>query len=208
MSDFWTHKKAIIKLDENGSIDGDLANWLAEKAQNAPYPTPYVLAHFLDGVNWGYFDGTQWKFSHDVCEKYAPKFRKETLIELRMFGQDAEYHLWRDGNGNTFRGRWLTDADVPDDDENGSYDENQILWGTMAHDIADSRWKKMTDGEQGLVHIIPPFDNVDTLPKVNGDDRPLRLKIRHYVECDPDVRVVVSRLVSLSSEPKTKGGQK
>ena len=178
--------------------NGGMMEWLTSRA--AEIKAQWVLAFADDGVIWGRFDGDGGlRLSSDIAPLVSPQLRQETLQELRLFGEEAELLLWRDGRGN-WRARVLRDtgATEPDNVECWRFDEDQILWGTDGELLGSSGFTLMTDGEQGMQHVVP----LKAQGKWSVDSRPLRLTVRHYVETDKNgmARVVASRLVKIHSE--------
>jgi CRISPR-associated protein (TIGR03984 family) len=80
-------------------------------------------------------------------------------------------------------------------------DEGQILWGT---DVEEEKggFTVMRDGAQGLRHAVP----LSVTGKFDEQTRPLRLKVRHYLEEDTNgfTRIVASRLVKVESVQEAK----
>ena len=191
--------------------------WLQTQARQ--HELKWLLAHSDDGVNWGSYDESQqrlltsrgvldeqlaltpqsspdWKELR-VADAAIPQLRIETLQQARLFAQDAELLLWRDGE-HTFHARLIRDeANEQAADWLAAYDEAQMLWGT--HGIAlPNGFTLLRDGAQGLRHIVPWRCQVDVTAK--GKTVPPRLVLRHYLAQNEDedfARVVMSRLTSL-----------
>jgi len=175
----------------------DLRTWLAELPQGK---FAYVLAHADDGVIWGKVEQGVLIIAQDVGFN-SPPLRLETLQQVRVFNKQAEWLLWR--NGTT--GEWA--ARVIEDREDGktyaeSFDEDDILWGDQVTESIDG-FSLMQDGAQGLRHAVPLPLRVGIYEDAKKRAwRPLRLKIRHYVQADEYgfVRIAASRLVKLYEE--------
>jgi len=120
--------------------------------------------------------------------------RYETLQQCRAFGRDAEVMLWKVDQYPKARL-------IKDDAQTEYIPESQILWGTQV-EKTENNFSLVSDGQQGLRHGVP-------LPKssINFDsnrilDRPLRLSVRHYIDCDEETglaRIYLSRLVNLTT---------
>jgi CRISPR-associated protein (TIGR03984 family) len=162
----------------------DVRAWLVN---NAPESAETLLAFALDGLIWGRLKDGQLMVAADVETDFSPELDISTLQEARLFGPTAELHLWRTETG--FRARAITDAAGAACEY---LDETQILWGDQAQPVADSGFSLMSDGVQGLQHAVP-------LPLAGEfTERPLRLKVRHYLDHDkPLARIAHSRLVQL-----------
>jgi len=193
---------ALVEVAPVDGVVSDLPGWLAEAGR--AYGLRWLLAHADDGVIWG-----QCLFSDDAAPRLAlqpapPALRPETLQMARLFGPDAELLLWRDSDG-AWHARLL--RDVAGDEKpifQESFDEEQILWGDHGRVSGESNgvaFVEMSDGAQGLRHTVPLADAA-------GDyaERPLRLRVRHYVAEDGDdspspgfARVVASRLCELKA---------
>jgi len=175
----------------------DLRTWLAELPQGE---SAWVLAHADDGVIWGEVEQGVLTIAQHGGFNSSP-LRLETLQQVRVFNKQAEWLLWRDGT----TGEWL--ARVIEDREDGktyaeSFDEDDILWGDQVTELREG-FSLMQDGAQGLRHVVPLPLRVGIYEDAKKRAwRPLRLKIRHYVQADEYgfVRIVASRLVKLYEE--------
>lgn len=170
-------------------------------------------------------------------EPSFPRLRTATLQNCRIFGPMAEVLLWLDGEEwrarllqenesgelrvSHWRGvlgawpepgawpslhAWSTSvrtAGVPE-----SLDEQQILWGTSGEEC--DTFTLLRDGEQGLRHAVP----LTGLAPMFGYDgaarrRPVRLRVRHYIDSDRDTgvaRLALSRLVDIAAGKELQGG--
>jgi CRISPR-associated protein (TIGR03984 family) len=198
-----TSAPAVMETVSTEGLAGDLGAWLERMAME--YGLCLLLAHLDDGVTWGTRapDGSGRLITpHDVDAALAPQLRSETLQMARLFAPPpaGELLLWRGDGG--WRARLLRDARADEAPTfGGFFDEEQILWGTRGRPIAGSPFVEMSDGVQGMRHIVP-------LPAAAGEHgvntRPLRLWVRHYVveadDADPMpgfARVTASRLCDL-----------
>lgn len=185
---------------------GDPRKWLEEINRAEKFGAKFLLAHAEDGVIWGAFDdggnlSTSFEASKDFKAEELKgwgraELRQETLWQARIFGDDAELFLWRDGD-NLFHARAIQDGGALAADEKemcfqDAFDEPQILWGTDAKPLGNG-FTLVTDGAQGMRHAAPLAVN-----SVEGEEaRPLRLVVRHYLADEDFARVAASRLVSL-----------
>lgn len=73
-------------------------------------------------------------------------------------------------------------------------DEKQILWGTQPEGEKNG-FTLVSDGSQCLKHAVPLIG----ITFKGKDYRPLRLKVRHYIDYDNEgvARIYLSRLVDL-----------
>ena len=112
----------------------------------------WLLAFAIDGVIWGKFDADRLimyekadlqGYNEAIQASYTP-FRSETLQQMLIFGEQAQLSIWRDDD------QW--GSHIIRDSAN-IIDETQILWGTHAEAVGD--WTFLTDGNQGMHHLIP-----------------------------------------------------
>ena len=162
----------------------NLEEMLIEQAQ--VHDLRYLLAFALDGLFWGRFDGEKWD-----KKSASTQWDEQNVQELRIFGENGEVHLWRSGEG--WLGRKIIDG--AGDDFTEMIDEKQILWGDQAKMCEkDPSFTLMSDGQQGLCHIIPlSFSEISPFLKKMGGYQPLRLHIRHYLANEDVARIAVSR---------------
>lgn len=197
MSNDWKREikdmQAVAEPVVTDGIDGNLCGWL--EAQAKSHKLLYLLAHADDGVIWGKVDDKGELVTSDgVAPEVSPPLRSETLQQARFFSENAELLLWRDGD-NQWHARLIRDAqDGESANWQQAFDEPQMLWGTQGKAVADG-FTLMTDGAQGLRHVVP----VNAVGDFADETRPLRLIVRQYVQEDDGgfVRVVASRLVKL-----------
>ncbi|NES17618.1 MAG: TIGR03984 family CRISPR-associated protein [Symploca sp. SIO3E6] len=164
-----------------------LKPWL--EAQAEKYKLRYLLAHAEDGVVWGRFDDGKLT-TPDEYDIHLPKLRLLTLQQCRLFGKNAEVMLWK--VGQNWRARAIKDQALSKEDY---LCENQILWGTKPKTELKNGFTLVSDGSQGLRHAVP----LTNIPFQGQDYRPLRLKVRHYLDYDESgvARINLSRLVNL-----------
>ncbi|MEG4166129.1 MULTISPECIES: type III-D CRISPR-associated protein Csx19 [unclassified Microcoleus] len=183
-----------------------LYNWLQAKAKQYQFQNLlshgddrviWLLAHADDGVIWGKFRGDDYKLvtsgDEDVFPQLA-KLRSPTLQQCRIFGKNAEVMLWK--VGQNWKARLVQDDNKP----KCLPDEDQILWGTKVEKESKG-FSLVSDGSQGLKHAVP----LTGITFTGKDSRPLRLKVRHYIDYDDEsgvARIYLSRLVDLYSHPK------
>jgi len=167
--------------------------WLTEQAGDAEC---FLLAHADDGLFWGKVESGVLSTSHDAAHgsEYAeisPPLREATLQTARLFNENGEILLWRDAETGTWRARMIY---TTNDDQAATFveaiDEHQLLWGNQAEAISDT-FTLLSDGGQGLRHIVPISIPVEALP--------LRLRVRHLISEDDTgfARITASRLVAL-----------
>ena len=185
----------------------NLHAWLQAQANAQPdLKLRYLLAHALDGVIWGEM---RQAVLHLAQSNYTPPFLDDTLQEVRLFGDSAEIHLWR--SQNEWHGTLIRPATADETaDYTESLDECQILWGDRVErdDPCNAGFSIMTDGIQGLQHVVPlnvadptPQQAQPNNPK-QYKERPLRLRVRHYLAKEDFARIVTSRLVTLTADPQ------
>lgn len=181
---------AVVELIPISSI-GDVKDWL--RTQASQYQLKWLLAHADDGVIWGTVNNGQLVTSDSVAPEVSPSLRTETLQQARLFAEDAELLLWRDGD-NQWHARLIrrpADGEIPTFKE--AIDEPHMLWGT--HGKHCNGFTVLWDGAQGLRHAVP----MELPLGENNETDPPRLWVRHYLQEDPNgfTRIVVSRLLRL-----------
>lgn len=215
MSEKWILKfdapaRASSIVPPSLSDDDALKIWLEEHAATGRYN--WLLAHFDDGVLWGRIDNGVLQTSSQVAHAHeddpevkkaldaCPKLRFITLQEARLFSEQAELLLWRDGD-NAFHARRIENTS----EENGGewtmhYDEAQLLWGTHGMPLSND-FTLLWDGAQGLRHIVPIRVVLNENKKIHETKEPL-LFLRHYLnrESDGMARVVVSRILKIDDK--------
>jgi CRISPR-associated protein (TIGR03984 family) len=159
----------------------------------------WVLAHCDDGVTWGYYDtdAQSWRFGHQVVPEVSPPIRRETLQELRIFGEPGEVLIWRTVTG--LRGRILCETAPLVDCHNESdplrpSDETRLLRGDRVVAQCEHGFTHVTD-QMGAEQVIP-MRTTETQLRAGR----VRLGVRQYYQQDPEtgvVRVAVSRLVNV-----------
>lgn len=148
----------------------------------AEHELTYLLAYHDDGVVWGRFNDGRWALSSDHFE-VSPAFRTRTLQECRVFGQNAELLVWREGQ--QLHGSLLREGQ-------GSsllcFERHYLLWGDSIADRQDG-FTLLREGAEGLYHAVP---------LANARPR-AALVIRHYVDYDAQNQAYIkwSRLVDL-----------
>ncbi|HFQ93264.1 MAG TPA: TIGR03984 family CRISPR-associated protein [Anaerolineae bacterium] len=178
------------------SVSDDVWSWLEEEA--AGYDLSRCLGHTLDGVFWGQLVGGKLRIALTEGDCFAPLNQAaffDLLCELRLFGDTAELHLWRQND--------VWQASLIQDDAGEScefIDESQMLWGTRV-EAARERFTLLSDGVQGLYHAVPlPPEEAPVAE--NGKYRPLRLRVRHYLAEDANtgqMRIAYSRLLAVTA---------
>lgn len=147
----------------------------------------YLLAHADDGVIWGYVDGSALKLSGAEFPHISPQLRPETLWEARLFGETAEWHVWKSENS------WHSCVITDGAGESGrAFDERYILWGTDEAESSKNKFYPVQEADLGIVHT-PPIKMTDR--------HAIKLSVRHYVAYDDGgaAYVKISRLTNLSS---------
>lgn len=126
-----------------------------------------------------------------------PPLLADTVQQLRLFNEQAELFVWRDGDGE-WHGRWLRDVAAGETaDWSESFDEPQRLWGTHGTRL-EQGFTLLEDGAQGLYHAVPV--EVALIEEANGElNQSVQLNIRHYLAYDEQGQayVAVSRLVEV-----------
>lgn len=183
-----------ITLLAEPALGDDPRTWLEATAQS--HGCQYLLAQAEDGVIWGRFDNGELLTSHDAFPRVCrAALRTATLWEARLFSEQAEVLLWRDGD--RWRARVIDDGSLAPVDYIG---EDQILWGTQAEDQRQG-FSLLADGTEGLRHAVPLAGiSAKAFGQPGEPKRPVRLAVRHYGDYDSNgnARIALSRLAGLS----------
>ena len=176
----YTIEPVILPSD----IDQKFLAWLSQ--QFSEYNLRWLLAYADDGVIWGEMRQDGLHLSSESFPEVSPFLRYITLKEARLFNENAEMHLWSDGE--IWRGVLVKD-------DNGSevecYDESYLLWGTDKRKSNDG-FTLVYQGSEGLCHALPTSSGEIVR-------FPMNIKVRHFIDYDSDGQAYVafSRLVSL-----------
>jgi CRISPR-associated protein (TIGR03984 family) len=179
---------------------GPFLAWLTGEA-DSPMGTEsivWALGHFDDGVTWGRWNGetASWITGHAVAPNVSPAFRKETLQELRLFGEQREVLIWRTPAG--LRGRVITDErDRRDAGPTAPADETRVLRGDRAERTFDNGFTLVSDAT-GARQVLPIRVSHPESTSIG-----VRLVVRHYFQEDSEtgvVRVAMTRLVALEGD--------
>ena len=117
-------KPVVYVVDAKGI--SDLLAELKTQVETGNYK--YLLAHADDGVIWGQVNANKLSLSTDAFPDVSPVLRADTLMELRLFGEKSEWHVWHGENG--WQACIVTEGKG---DAKSAFDEQYILWGTEAH---------------------------------------------------------------------------
>ncbi len=170
----------------------ELRKWLQTKA--GEHGLSYLLAYADDGVIWGRLADTgQLQLSGEAFGEVSVELRPSTLQQARLFGPIGELFLWRMDEG--FSCRLITDGEAK---PKNALEDTYWLWGTRGR--LGGEFTLMEEGKQGLFHA-PPLK--DAARRRGG------LKVRHYVEYDPETGqayISHSRLVDLQIVEEAKDG--
>ena len=189
---------AILMPEETVDVsDAPPTEWMEARARTLPgggWRPKTLLSHAVDGMIWGRFDddGTLTLPPEDAG---VPTLDWQTLWSVRLFGEDGEWMLWRNGGKWTARTIRETDGGAGKAVWRDAIDESWWLYGTDTNRI-DGTFTAMTDGEQGFRHVVPLHLPE---PSYDANKRPLRLRARHYLQADDTgyLRIRASRLVKL-----------
>lgn len=174
----------IGKNKEVTDLPGDLQKEVAEGNHL------YLLAHLDDGVIWGYVTDKTLQLSSQAFPDISPELHAAKLWELRLFGTDGEWHVWR--SGEKLFSQTITEGMG---NPKAAFDEEYILWGTIADGDSKNGFQPFFESNLGIVHTPPA--------EVKTSERhSLKLVVRHYVEHDESgaAYVKISRLVDLKKE--------
>lgn len=166
-------------------LDQKFLPWLSQQMQE--HNLRWLLAYADDGIVWGEMRLDGLHLSSKPFPEVSPSLRFITLKESRLFSENAEMHIWSDGD--IWHGILVKDED---NYEAECYDESYLLWGTDRRENDDG-FTLIYQGSEGLCHA----------PPIIGDDmvrlHPMKIKVRHFLDYDSDGQAYVafSRLVSI-----------
>lgn len=164
--------------------DAGLKDWLDQLATG--HGLRYALIHADDGVIWGEHGNAGWAWSGGEQAVLSPPLRRQTILQMRIFGEQSEALAWREGPA--LKGRIITDRIVKKGQP--CFDEQQILWGRPEGEKegeAMTRFTVMREGQQAMLHAPPA-----AIAKAGA------LVTRNYIGYDDDgcAFVKASRLVA------------
>ncbi len=145
----------------------------------------YCLAYTHDDVLWGRVEGKNLVLSAHEFPEILPN-----LWEMRLFGPDQEWFLWKDGAN--WQSRSIKEGQGSAGD---TFTERYILWGTEKAGQEKDGFFPVKESDLGIVHT-PPIEFKER--------HHLRLVVRHYLDYDEAgaVFVKLSRLVNLENGGK------
>lgn len=202
-------KIKTTSFDDFTDFETKLKEWILKASKPILNGTEtYLLSFHDDGVVWGKVNTNgELVTSDSLNDPRFPTFREVTLQECRLFSEQGELHIWRNGNGG-FKGSLFIQSE---NSEIESIEEKQVLWGTRT-ESGDDEFTIVADGSEGLRHAFPrkviderfkvKDDKGKVLKNEKGEDirkRPLRLCVKHYLDYDEDgcAYTSLSRLVNV-----------
>ena len=198
----YVHSKVEPLQEAVPTDDADLRGWLKSKACTlrsvADKFEVYLISFHDDGVVWGKSKSSngadELLTSDSLSNSPSPSFRAKTLQECRLFSRKGELLVWRVAEG-IFKSRLIEDDEDAPQKEAEFFDEQQVLWGTRTESnvSVSSDFTVVADGSEGLRHAFPQ------MVQFNGNQRPLRLCVRHYLAYDEDgcAYINLSRLLNV-----------
>lgn len=188
---------------DSAACEPYLAWLLGEGEAVAPAGTAlnWALAHCDDGVTWGRFDAETkvWRLGNQVAPSVSPPIRRQSLQELRLFGDTSEVLIWR--REGKLRARVIREhspAADPDDASNPLRPSNESRMLRGDHVVARYEHDFTHVGDRtGAEQVLP----LAVTPEQLRMGR-VRLAVRHYYESDSEtgaVRIAATRLFTLTS---------
>ena len=165
----------------------------------------WLFATCHDGVVWGELREGQLALSSTAFPEVSPTPRRESLLELRLFGPTAEVRVWRTDDG--FEARRI---------ESAGGETLAALSGSPAAPKRDS-WllvgDRFRDARDGFTLVTGDGGKRQAVPLTIDEDRsdqdlPFRLEVCHHLEQDADtgaVRVALTRLTGLAPAGRAGG---
>lgn len=175
-------------LDTGGA---DLRPWIVSEWSDGD---AWLLGQAFDGVLWGRLSGGVITFGHDAGVPGAPTFRRETLLELRVFNEGRELRLWR--VGGAVRGALVKELaeGTPEEVFHARIDRSHPLVGEPAR-----------TSQPGFVALRGPRGERHSPPSLQGTPR--KLEVRYYFRRDPSgmLRTAEYRLRSVLEDAAQEG---
>ena len=163
----------------------------------------WLLAYCDDGIVWGEQRAGKWALPGKAFREISPELKRESLIELRIFGKKSEILIWRNHN-DTLNGRILSgNGNAASLDKSlSSMEETFIVLGDRVVETFKDGFT-VIGSSNGARHAVP-FELKDTDFGTKDNSKwPLRLGVTHYFAQDDKtgcVRIAASRLRSLEQE--------
>jgi len=133
----------------------------------------WLLVFSMDGINWGLVQSKKILLSSQDHPECSPSLRLGTLQSLRLFGENGELLLWREGEN--FRTRLLLEGEGQ---ETLYRDYPMLLWGSeMGAGDHNETFQILREGAQGFLHAPP-------LVSAGVHNLPAALTARDYLDTD------------------------
>ncbi len=159
----------------------------------------WVLGHAFDGVLWGHVREGRLVMAVDVGVLEAPLFRRETLLDLRVFAERRELRVWRTTDG--LRACEVQETSGPLTGQSvfqAVQDRTYALMGAGTSSAAAEGFFELR-GRGGQHHTPPALGGV---APGSGAVAPQGLCVRHYFETRDNglLRMAEHRLLGLSAK--------
>jgi len=172
-------------------LEGIEVNMIEQKIKDFCLNTKcYILAYKTYEVIVGKIENNEIMF-------YESNLDPEQLLELRVFNDCKELHIWK--VDNSFYGRERIDG--VGDEEKNVYEEDHLLEGKEMFE-AESGWVLLKNKDIGY-QVYYPFD----FKKLSGSN--VYLKIKNYYDFDNDGLIVFNdaRLCGFYNSEKQRVGE-
>lgn len=167
LSDVYEIKSTLSQV-ECSFLDDDLDTFLCERVKDG-----YIVAWFHQFVLFGKVTSGNVSFHVN-----SPPSMERHLMEARIFNEQEEWHVWRDGRGShQFRIRYRKDNSGT---ESWEFTETHlIMYGTKSRRLATNPQFTEIIEDRGIKYIIPTelLENKSITPTSR-----LVLVVRNYIK--------------------------
>jgi CRISPR-associated protein (TIGR03984 family) len=184
---------SFTRIDHGEALD--LLHWVTGDGTGAPNGQSgpvWLLAYCHDGVVWGMLRNSRWQLGSQIFPELSPHPSIHNLLEMRIFSEQREALIWRDGDG--FCGRWLKDFPQIPDGPLAPMDGGYLTHGDRVKEVRES-FTHVADA-RGVRQVLPLVLDQASLNR----QRPT-LHFRQYLAQDEDsglVRPAAARLTGLT----------
>jgi len=165
----------------------------------------WLLATCHDGVVWGELRDGGLALSSAAFPEVSPTPRRESLLELRLFGPAAEIRVWRTDDGFAVRRIESAGGETSAALAGSPAEPKRESWLLVGDRFRDARdGFTLVTGDGGKRQAVPLTIDEDR----SDQDLPVRLEVCHHLEQDGEtgaVRVALTRLTGLAPAGRAGG---
>lgn len=152
----------------------------------------WAVLQATDALVWGVFEDDAWRWATEQADPDSTAPCRDTLLEVRVFGPEAELLIWR--TEDAFAGRILGEDEAP---------------AGLAPLERRARFLPVPDPSGRLIGSIRRTHDPAFVRRESGDGRTtvtptgMGIHLRHYVEQDVEtgvLRIAATRFVAVLSD--------